>query len=208
MCRFAAAALFVWLASASPAGFAQGANPAQPDPAGMQAPQIDLSLLKGPTCESIWEQYVPPEPEPEPEPSQDAADDDQDIGWEDDDDLKDVVFEGGVRPGPRSEVKPPKLADFDLYYPPLARRCQLEGDVHLQACISRGGEAHDMTVLRSSGYELLDEAAIDSGVYARYAPATIDGEPVGLCGYELVVQYRLEKESLLEKVLDAMIGVH
>ncbi|MFH1349554.1 MAG: energy transducer TonB, partial [Pseudomonadota bacterium] len=47
-------------------------------------------------------------------------------------------------------------------YPALARRRGLEGTVVLEVLVSREGKVNDLRLFRSSGYTLLDQAAIGS----------------------------------------------
>jgi TonB family protein len=49
-----------------------------------------------------------------------------------------------------------------FYYPPLARRKGLQGTVLLSFGISGQGNIHDIRIVKSSGYAILDLAAQDA----------------------------------------------
>jgi periplasmic protein TonB len=63
-------------------------------------------------------------------------------------------------------------------YPPASRRLGEQGPVILQALIDADGRVTDMKLGQSSGFERLDQAAID-GIKAscRFVPGTVDGQP-------------------------------
>jgi periplasmic protein TonB len=63
-------------------------------------------------------------------------------------------------------------------YPDASRRLGEQGSVVLQVLIGTDGRVVDAKVLQSSGYERLDQAAID-GVKNdyRFSPGTVDGKP-------------------------------
>jgi TonB family protein len=73
------------------------------------------------------------------------------------------------------------------YYPPLARRQLLQGTVRLAFVVDTDGSIIQVTVLESSGYELLDAAALKMWSEARFAvPAKLDGRPTRALGYSSV----------------------
>jgi TonB family protein len=73
------------------------------------------------------------------------------------------------------------------YYPPLARRQLLQGTVRLAFVIDTDGSVIQVTVLESSGYDLLDAAAVKMWSEARFAvPAKLDGRPTRALGYSAV----------------------
>jgi periplasmic protein TonB len=61
-------------------------------------------------------------------------------------------------------------------YPPLARAARLQGQVVLQAMISRQGTIENLRVL--SGHAMLVPAAIDAVRQWRYRPYILNSEPV------------------------------
>lgn len=63
-------------------------------------------------------------------------------------------------------------------YPPLAREKGYEGTVYLRAMIERDGRVGNLAIDRSSGYEILDRAAVDSVREWTFLPAQKDKKPV------------------------------
>lgn len=64
-------------------------------------------------------------------------------------------------------------------YPPLSRRLGEEGTVELKIVIAPDGRVQSAELLKSSGSERLDEAALTwVRSHWRYRPATRDGRPV------------------------------
>ena len=63
-------------------------------------------------------------------------------------------------------------------YPPLARERGYEGTVYLRALIERDGRVGNLAVDRSSGYEILDRAAVESVREWTFLPAQKDQKPV------------------------------
>ena len=75
-------------------------------------------------------------------------------------------------------------------YPELAVRSQIEGKVSLRLRIGKDGHVEKIIVDRSSGYEILDNAAIESLKNARFTPALQGHEPVTVW-YEAPIEFRL-----------------
>jgi protein TonB len=63
-------------------------------------------------------------------------------------------------------------------YPPLSRRLREEGRVLLDVHILADGSVGEVRLRQSSGYERLDEAALDAVRRWRYVPARRGDEPV------------------------------
>jgi protein TonB len=64
-------------------------------------------------------------------------------------------------------------------YPPLSVRLGEEGTVRLHIALDSSGKIHAVNVLKTSGSERLDDAAVNwVAKHWRYAPATQDGKPV------------------------------
>ena len=63
-------------------------------------------------------------------------------------------------------------------YPPAARRAREEGNVLLRLNIDKDGTVSSVTVIGSSGYSDLDDAALQELKEWRYSPARKDGIPV------------------------------
>jgi periplasmic protein TonB len=98
-------------------------------------------------------------------------------------------FEGGthtVLPAAPQPVAPPvqisHMSEGDLVhkilptYPPLARAARLQGQVVLQAVISKQGGIENLRVL--SGHPILVPAAIEAVRQWRYRPYILNSEPV------------------------------
>ena len=63
-------------------------------------------------------------------------------------------------------------------YPPMARKRGWEGKVWLEIPVSAQGLSGEPVVLRSSGFELLDRAAITAALQWRFRPEQRAGRPV------------------------------
>ena len=85
-----------------------------------------------------------------------------------------------VRTGSRVDVK--RSPSTDDYYPPSARRAEIEGVTTVRACVTTDGRASgEPTVTKSSGNGALDEAAVKWTKRARFFPGTEDGKPAETC---------------------------
>jgi protein TonB len=74
-------------------------------------------------------------------------------------------------------VQPPRrLVNVEPDYPPTARAARREGIVLLEVVINAAGAVESVQVLR--GVPLLDGAAADAVRQWRFAPATLNGQPV------------------------------
>jgi len=63
-------------------------------------------------------------------------------------------------------------------YPQLAREKGYEGDVYLKVLVLHDGTVGDISIYKSSGYEVLDMAALSAVREWLFVPATRDGVPV------------------------------
>lgn len=72
-------------------------------------------------------------------------------------------------------------------YPSVAVRDQMTGITYLDVCITSEGKLVDVKVSKSSGHDVLDEAAVDWAKGAKYKPAMFNDEAFAVCGY--AVQY-------------------
>lgn len=80
---------------------------------------------------------------------------------------------------------------MQLVYPPKAEREELEGTVVLKIQVLVDGSPGDVTIFKSSGFPLLDSAAIKSVKEARFLPAKNQvGVPVNSMVF-LPVEFRL-----------------
>ena len=65
-------------------------------------------------------------------------------------------------------------------YPPAARRRQQQGTVLLAVLVNQRGEPSEVIIVESSGYPLLDQAAISGVEKWRFAPGQRNGAPVAM----------------------------
>lgn len=66
----------------------------------------------------------------------------------------------------------------ELNFPALSKRAREQGTVVLRITVDVNGRLKDATVHRSSGFERIDQAALQDIRSARFAPYTEDGKPV------------------------------
>jgi periplasmic protein TonB len=72
---------------------------------------------------------------------------------------------------PIPESGPEYLENPDPVYPPLARRMRLTGLVLLRVNVDSDGRPQEITLQRTSGSNLLDQAAIDAVQQWKFVPA-------------------------------------
>lgn len=77
-------------------------------------------------------------------------------------------------------------------YPRAARRRGLEGQVRVRVRVSVAGTALQIRIATSSGYEILDEAALEAVARWHFTPAREGGRPVE---GEIVVPVRFQLRS-------------
>jgi len=85
----------------------------------------------------------------------------------------------------------PRGTQASIAYPLRARRRGLEGVVELRILVDRAGAVVRVVVERSSGHELLDDAARAGVARWRFHPARRDGEPVAFW-IRRVIRFRLD----------------
>lgn len=76
-------------------------------------------------------------------------------------------------------------------YPPLSRRLREEGKVVLRVLIETDGSASRAEIRSSSGYERLDQAALQTVLKWRYLPAMRNGVPEAMW-FNIPVNFVLE----------------
>jgi periplasmic protein TonB len=69
-----------------------------------------------------------------------------------------------------------KTHDVQPTYPQMARIAHIQGDVVLQATISKGGSIENLRAV--SGHPILIQAALDAVRQWKYKPYVLNGEPV------------------------------
>jgi len=77
-------------------------------------------------------------------------------------------------------------------YPPRARRLGLEGEVLVRTRVQPNGECGELVLGQSSGYALLDQAALKAVRTWRFRPARRGDEEI-VSWVEIPVRFRLER---------------
>ena len=98
-------------------------------------------------------------------------------------------------PPPAPVIQAKVGADFarkpGLEYPRLARREEWEGTVILRAQVLPNGKVGTVTVQKSSGHSVLDDAAVSAAKTWSFVPATQGGNPVA-GAVTFPVQFKLQ----------------
>ncbi|HAN60856.1 MAG TPA: hypothetical protein DCQ11_08345 [Gammaproteobacteria bacterium] len=79
-------------------------------------------------------------------------------------------------------------------YPPFARKKGLQGDVILTVSIQPTGAVSTVTLKRSSGFKLLDSAAMDAVRHWRYAPLPETAMPESRTD-DIPINFRLKSKT-------------
>ncbi|MDP3494035.1 MAG: TonB family protein [Hyphomonadaceae bacterium] len=87
-------------------------------------------------------------------------------------------------------TNPRPQANFNPFIAPPAD-LNVDGDVVVELCVSASGAVADAKVAQSSGHPKLDQATLRQMRGARFEPATRNGRPVEICGYNMTVGWRL-----------------
>lgn len=91
----------------------------------------------------------------------------------------DPAAEPPAEPAPRGESRAPRLIDGPPpSYPRVALRLQQQGSVLLEIEVDAAGRVAAVSVLESSGFARLDQAAREGVLAWRFEPALRDGAPV------------------------------
>ncbi|MCX7885648.1 MAG: energy transducer TonB, partial [Verrucomicrobiae bacterium] len=78
------------------------------------------------------------------------------------------------------------------FYPPLARQNGWEGTTVLRVEIRADGTVGAIQILQSTGYKVLDDAAIEAVRAAQFQPARQNGLPI-TSWVEIPVTFRLNR---------------
>ncbi len=96
-----------------------------------------------------------------------------------------------------SRISPPELVKKGpLVYPLEAKLQHIQGDVLVGMSVGVDGTVQDVRVLRSSGFPILDETALDYASKLRFRPALIDGQPIA-SSTQMLLKFRLRRGELL-----------
>jgi protein TonB len=94
-----------------------------------------------------------------------------------------------VRSPPSTQGRGAKITQPD--YPPASRRAGEAGTVTLKCFVSEQGRCSEVSVVKSSGFPKLDEAAINEVKRNwRFVPGKEDGKPVDMW-HTFAVTFRL-----------------
>jgi len=100
--------------------------------------------------------------------------------------------------GTTSVYKAPKiLYEGDLEYPLNAQLKKIEGKVLVAIYVSKEGNPKEVNILKSSGTEELDQAAVEFSRNVNYEPAIYKGAPVS-SWTRLELRYTLQKVDFNE----------
>jgi periplasmic protein TonB len=84
------------------------------------------------------------------------------------------------------------ISQVSPVYPPLAKQARLQGEVVLEAVISREGDVTNLKVV--AGHPLLVEAALTAARQWKYRPTLLNGQPVEVVS-QVTVPFTLEPEN-------------
>ncbi len=76
------------------------------------------------------------------------------------------------------DVKPAVINKPPLDYPTMARQLDQEGTVYIKALIDLDGSVMNVVIMRSSGYPILDAAAVGNVSEWKFTPAFQNKKPV------------------------------
>ena len=81
-------------------------------------------------------------------------------------------------------------------YPSASLRANEEGDVVVSVCVDKDGRMSDVKLVKSSGFQRLDEATLKGLARTRLDPAVgSDGKPIAMCNppYQFTLTWDLEE---------------
>lgn len=101
-----------------------------------------------------------------------------------------------AKPAPEPVIEPPRynadyLSNPPPAYPLAARRRGIEGTVLVRAEISAGGECQRAELKKTSGHEMLDQAALEAVKKWRFVPAKRGSQAV-VAWVEVPITFKLE----------------
>ncbi len=100
-----------------------------------------------------------------------------------------------------------------LHYPPRLQRQGVGGAVRLILWVDEGGAVREHEIVRSSGVERLDRAALQAAPMLRFSPARRQAQPVGTwvefdVQFRPPSQFRIPEAPVVADLADVSIGVH
>ncbi len=92
------------------------------------------------------------------------------------------------------EKEPHFVNQVKPVYPEIARKAGLEGRVVVRVLIDKDGKPKKVQVLKSSGIESFEEAAVEAVMQSSYSPAIQNGRPVK-CWMTIPIKFSLNSPS-------------
>ncbi len=98
---------------------------------------------------------------------------------------------------PAPENALPKLVGFSDFvgYPTGSLAGGEAGEVGVSLCVTSEGRTSDLEVVKSSGFEALDNATLKMLRTAVYEPGVSNGSKVRVCGVPFAFEWRLPENS-------------
>ncbi|GEM_PF-6859229 len=95
---------------------------------------------------------------------------------------KEVIIEQEVTK-PQAAIMKTRLNKTSMHapkprYPRMAVKRGIEGSVVVKILINEQGLPYEVSVLKSSGFKVLDDAAKKTAMQWKFSPALVDGKPV------------------------------
>ena len=87
-------------------------------------------------------------------------------------------------------IRPVKLSNVIPIYPPEAVKNKIEGKVRVKFFINAKGDVTNSLLERSSGYKILDSAAVEYTKGLKYLPATANDKPISIW-LSVTFEYRI-----------------
>jgi protein TonB len=111
--------------------------------------------------------------------------------------IQQVTTQAVITPAPRPVVASTSLGrvsgpSTEDYYPSSAKSAEQEGRPVIKVCVAVNGKLESADVQTTSGFPLLDEAAVRLAKASRWKAATQEGKPVATCG-NLPIRFELKK---------------
>jgi bla regulator protein BlaR1 len=94
----------------------------------------------------------------------------------------------------KCDIQPELTFQQDPEYPEEARKAGQTGDVWIKALIDKNGEVGEAMVAKSSGFGLLDKAALKAAYGNKYNPAVLSDSPVA-CWVSYKVSFVLDNKK-------------
>lgn len=91
-------------------------------------------------------------------------------------------------------IEPIKISRSVPIYPPEAVKNKIEGKVTVKFFINANGDVTKSLVDKTSGYEILDSAAVDYTSGLKFIPAKAHNKPISIW-FSLVFEYRINNDN-------------